>query len=330
MHKALLSNITWNPYGWSQLYSDSRAGASFPQDLPGHESLNFKFDKEGIDTNNHIFGYSQWTNNPVNLIPGGIIFFYSKNLVDGNTYIVGIYGGVEILKPIKEVSWMGFENNLFLSNIRAFRSISVLFPKPLLKKHYVQSSVTRIGFKYIEDNTALRIITDELFELLGADSYNEECLKLKELYNYISGQEDVFDLIEQEEIEKHVDTNRLDKIINDLSNLKAKDPIKVEFNGRAYKRDNKTVVQLKILRNYKCQICQHNIPTKEGKFYIEAAHIRPKKDQGNELPSNILILCPNHHKEFDYGKKQIIKQSSEVLEIVLNGKEYVIDQRLKS
>ena len=48
----------------------------------------------------------------------------------------------------------------------------------------------------------------------------------------------------------------------------------------------------------------------DGSFYIEAAHIKPKSQQGTETPDNILILCPNHHKEFDLGKREIIEPVS--------------------
>jgi len=68
---------------------------------------------------------------------------------------------------------------------------------------------------------------------------------------------------------------------------------------------------------------------KDGSFYAEASHITAKHKKGSELPSNILILCPNHHKEFDLGKREILKRTDEEITFRLNGKEYRIDLGLR-
>jgi hypothetical protein len=55
------------------------------------------------------------------------------------------------------------------------------------------------------------------------------------------------------------------------------------------KRDYKTVNWLKHLYDYQCQICGLVLPTKSGGFWIEAAHIKAKRDAGKETPDNLLI-----------------------------------------
>ncbi len=62
-----------------------------------------------------------------------------------------------------------------------------------------------------------------------------------------------------------------------------------------------------------------------GSFYIEAAHIKPKHKKGRETPDNILILCPNHHKEFDFGNLKIEKHAKDEIVFQLNSKRYNID-----
>jgi predicted restriction endonuclease len=136
------------------------------------------------------------------------------------------------------------------------------------------------------------------------------------------------DLDEQNEIEESESQQDVSKLLNDLRNLKPTDPEQVEVHGKVYKRDNKTIAQLKIMRGHKCQICGQGIKKKDGSFYIEAAHITPKKQKGTELPSNIILLCPNHHKEFDLGKKEILKRNDEIVVVLLNEKEHSIDLRL--
>jgi hypothetical protein len=46
------------------------------------------------------------------------------------------------------------------------------------------------------------------------------------------------------------------------------------------------------------------------------------------LPSNIIVLCPNHYKEFDLGKKEIVERTDEMLVAMVNEEEYSIDLRL--
>ncbi|MBU0559050.1 MAG: HNH endonuclease [Bacteroidetes bacterium] len=54
---------------------------------------------------------------------------------------------------------------------------------------------------------------------------------------------------------------------------------------------------------------------KNGDFYIEAAHIKPKHKKSKETPENILILCPNHHKEFDFGRRIIREHNKQSMHV---------------
>jgi hypothetical protein len=50
----------------------------------------------------------------------------------------------------------------------------------------------------------------------------------------------------------------------------------------------------KFSRGTKCVICGFD-------RYVECAHIVPRRLGGGFRVLNILILCPNHHRIFDYG-----------------------------
>ncbi|MCI0449140.1 MAG: HNH endonuclease [Chlorobi bacterium] len=142
--------------------------------------------------------------------------------------------------------------------------------------------------------------------------------------------EDEADIEEQEELVDIIkETETKEQIIEELTNLKSNDPKEITVHGKTYKRNNKVIAQLKILRNFKCQICNGNILKSNGTFYVEAAHIKSKSQKGPETPDNILILCPNHHKEFDYGKKNILAHSIEFIEFELNDKLHKIDLNLR-
>ena len=82
------------------------------------------------------------------------------------------------------------------------------------------------------------------------------------------------------------------------------------------------MAQIKKYRNYKCQFCSSTILKENGDCYIEACHIKPKAEGGKDKLNNILILCPNCHKLFDFGKRKIKKHTNDYFIISLNGKQY--------
>ena len=131
------------------------------------------------------------------------------------------------------------------------------------------------------------------------------------------------DEVEQEEISKYFKKSKSKaEIIEALNNLTDKGSEKVTINRKAYKRDNRTVALIKILRNFECQICGLSIAKKDGSKYVEAAHIVPKHMKGAESPDNIILLCPNHHKEFDLGDCEIEEHTKNELKFMMNGKRY--------
>lgn len=67
-------------------------------------------------------------------------------------------------------------------------------------------------------------------------------------------------------------------------------------------RDTKISKALKELYNHNCQICGKRIEANNF-IYSEAHHIKPlgKPHNGPDSFDNIIVLCPNHHAEFDYG-----------------------------
>ena len=65
---------------------------------------------------------------------------------------------------------------------------------------------------------------------------------------------------------------------------------------------NKSIImQLKALYRGNCQICGCNPVAAFGTAICEAHHIEPFSVSQNNNPSNIIILCPNHHKLIHKG-----------------------------
>lgn len=68
-------------------------------------------------------------------------------------------------------------------------------------------------------------------------------------------------------------------------------------------RDTELARRVKLIHNFRCQICDHAIEIPNGGFYAESHHIQPlgQPHNGPDIIGNILCVCPNHHAELDYG-----------------------------
>lgn len=336
--RVLIANITWNKDGWRNLYRNAHAGHKYAQDYVGHEALNFKFDKVGLDTAENVYGFVQWTNAPKKLEEGALVFFYSKNLDNNKGEIVGVYGNAKIIDPQIKTYWEGFQDNLLCSDIMAEKKYSMLFPIPLNADKYKSEAINRlvgqVGYTYKDISFAEEIIKDEIIELRKNGGIRDiEIQQLKDIYELITGSsfDDSIgsDLAEQDELIEIEKIRDRASIISDLKNTTPQDPELIEVKSTTYKRDNKSVADLKIIRDFKCQICGGYVLMRDGRHYVEAAHITEKSKKGCETPDNILILCPNHHKEFDYGDRKIIDRTTELLSMELNGVKYELKLSLE-
>jgi hypothetical protein len=68
-------------------------------------------------------------------------------------------------------------------------------------------------------------------------------------------------------------------------------------------RDTQMSRNLKRKYNFTCQICDLRLSAVDGRGYAEGAHVIPfgRPHQGPDHQDNLLVLCPNHHTEFDMG-----------------------------
>lgn len=155
-------------------------------------------------------------------------------------------------------------------------------------------------------------------------------IKLRKIYQRylddlsVNDEPSIVDEIEQTEIANHLKDKSKSDLLDELKNSENSSSEKVTVNHKSYKRNNKIVALIKILRDFKCQICGQFILKRDGSKYIEAAHIVPKHKQGNENPENLILLCPNHHKEFDLGNCEITKHTDDEIEFKLNGNRHLL------
>ena len=155
-------------------------------------------------------------------------------------------------------------------------------------------------------------------------------LKSKNLINLVGNKwyglqrDSLYDDVAEMEVENLYRNENINKIREELRSLSPKSSKYERIKGIRFIRDRATVAKLKILREFKCQICGTRLVKKDGSFYAEGAHINPKRAGAPDTPDNLLILCPNHHKEFDLGKREVVEHNSEYVRFLLSGKEYRI------
>lgn len=75
------------------------------------------------------------------------------------------------------------------------------------------------------------------------------------------------------------------------------------------KRDRKKAAALKQHYDNTCMFCGTKLQVAEDRFYSESAHIKGLGEPHNGLDkaSNMLVLCPNHHLQFDRGVLRLRK-----------------------
>jgi len=118
--------------------------------------------------------------------------------------------------------------------------------------------------------------------------------------------------------------NTLRKMDQKMANVS---PKRIEaLVNQTIRRDTKLIKALKKLCGFRCQFprCGIQTPKRGGGYYIEVAHIKAVAKGGRSRLGNLLVLCPNHHKEFDWGDRRIVTQTWRHVSGMLNGKRFDI------
>ena len=162
----IIASIAWNNHKWREIDSESKTGFKYTQDKPGHESLNFKFDRK--PNGSTVYGYMPAANRRFNRFEQpGIVFFYSKDYSNSESKIVGVYGNAVILKDGVKTTTDEFDGEWY-GNVKAEKTCSMLFPRYLDADTYKPERLTKIigqaSFCYINENIAKRIVSDEIRE----------------------------------------------------------------------------------------------------------------------------------------------------------------------
>lgn len=76
-------------------------------------------------------------------------------------------------------------------------------------------------------------------------------------------------------------------------------------------RDESLVRELKSLYDSTCQLCGAQRKQEPYTPYAECHHVKPlgAPHRGPDTKPNLLVLCPNHHVDFDYGMVRVDPRS---------------------
>jgi 5-methylcytosine-specific restriction protein A len=77
-----------------------------------------------------------------------------------------------------------------------------------------------------------------------------------------------------------------------------------EAKGQVFERSRQ--VRHYVLNRAKgeCEWCgAKGFETQAGSVYLETHHIQPLSESGSDTVSNVIALCPNHHREAHFGKE---------------------------
>ncbi len=217
--------------------------------------------------------------------------------------------------PKKDFTW---EYVFFLDELRP-----ILIPLSVVKElgDYKEKMIVQ-GFVPIKEEAMERILSRYGSLLSFFDNYTpglrakdfsvlEEVAEEKELTPK--------NIVEIDEATRGKD---LDLLLLEWEQRKAgESPDVVERKVSMIKRNVTMVRQLKEKYKNQCQVCGFSFKQRNGTYYSEVAHIDPisSKKAGVDAPSNMIVLCPNHHKMLDLGNLKIISNT-----------EYSVDDKVQT
>jgi len=95
----------------------------------------------------------------------------------------------------------------------------------------------------------------------------------------------------------------------------------IEVKVKLIKRCQKIVKLIKNKYDSKCQIqsCGFTFAKTNGENYSEAHHLKPLSENGSQDESNVVILCPNHHRMFHFCTVKVFDVVGNKRDIEING-----------
>ncbi|WP_163328646.1 EVE domain-containing protein [Desulfurobacterium thermolithotrophum] len=126
----------------------------------------------------------------------------------------------------------------------------------------------------------------------------------------------LYDIEEKMECIQNLSANTLTEIRELEEKYKDATPRIKEVVSKRIER-GKIAQKIKELNNYECQICKalnknpKVFKKPDGTYYIETHHLIPVSslEKGSLRTSNLITVCPNHHRQLHYGNVKVIENT---------------------
>lgn len=87
-----------------------------------------------------------------------------------------------------------------------------------------------------------------------------------------------------------------------------------EVSVNRVQRNQQLVDQMKKLYDHTCQVCGQKRLLSPDEGFSHVHHLMPlgKPHDGPDVPENLVVVCPNHHEDFEHGMLTVDPQSLEI------------------
>ena len=218
--------------------------------------------------------------------------------------------------------WQNINNNdwiLFYFNSR------YTYAGKIIKKQKSNKITKKIFGQELQDKNLI-IYCNEIYEIkkgfqkTNLDMGFQAAIPKKHKINLIQAKEkSVYGIIEKfKNIEKYLEIKKI-KLKSEEFETIIPSSMKKEIRKNkvtTLRRIRDTIKSKKLKKIYQntCQICNYSFPQYVKLGYSEVHHVWPMGDKGNDDFDNMLVLCPNHHTEFDYRVIQFNSSKNNVIE----------------
>lgn len=241
-------------------------------------------DEVAYNENSRLVGFKDRVYNAKNIKPKDILVYY----LSGVSMIKGVYEVAE--KPwIRDPRWIS-EHQIGISPIiEAEIGVDI---RELVPEISIFTNKER-WYAHIQGINAIRELTEADYNLIEK-AISESLIENNEAL-YLDLQEDD----------------------NGISN----ETMEVKINR--IKRYQQIVNKIKDKYENKCQIegCSFTFKKKNGGYYSEGHHVELLSEGGSQNESNVVILCPNHHRMFHYAEIEIYEKVDNKRKVIINDKE---------
>lgn len=311
----LLANISWSSTGWTEPADDrSEFGYVAEGGIP-HECYNFRFEHprnaQMHNDRDVVYGYVESNRVPREYQKAndgqGICFFSSRNLQDGKTWIVGLYGKCSVVEPRRQLQ-PAFDDGLTeeFVNLCGVKRWSLAFDRRAMvelnvSRHLAgQKKIGQVNFAKISDQQARAMLSDALSRHQQLpDVHRDAALQVKiaiqeSLLVQVGATLDVF----RPEPDESLRRATAEAYLEGQQRV---------IETRVTARNEKLVRRAKERDEYTCQVCGFRYPQKygeRGQGFAESHHLVPISRLTGEqeiLLKDVITVCANCHRMLHHG-----------------------------